>query len=84
MKAKSVFCIISTFAVVILLAKVNYAYDMQYPFRDENGNAVCQYKTQNFSSYRKYSNGGEEFHNGVDLDCSFGGETSGSLCGCPR
>ena len=44
------------------------AENIQNPYK-----AINSAKTQNFGMYRKYGLGGlEEFHNGVDLDGSFG------------
>jgi len=59
--------------IVLLLCPISriYAYQMRYPFRDDNDNDKIILKTENFGAYRKYpKNGYEELHTGVDLSTS--------------
>src|SRR3989338_3530414 len=54
--------------LLLLCATDGFAYDIQNPY-----GTIEAVKTQNFGMFRKYSDGSEEFHNGVDLDGSLNG-----------
>jgi len=56
--------------IMLVLGSRICAYEMRYPFRGDNGNDRVIQKTENFGAYRKYSNGYEEFHKGIDLSTS--------------